>query len=374
MWSNIYLLGTVSLLTDISSEMIKAVLPALLAVMGAGGMALGLVGNLPQVFEGIAHYLSGSLSDKTGKRKNLIFAGYLLSCLSKLLIAVSATSAAVAASRSGERIGKGLRIAPRDSLICDTVPQEYAGKAFGIQKAMDSSGALIGTLAAYILWQTGCGIKTIILFGAAISFIALPPILMLREKLIPGKNCEMKSGLAKISSLFIYTGLFSLANINYLFFISFIQIYGKSSGSPVSSGIFAYIVYNLAYAVSAVPAGKFASLNGCRKGLIFANILFIILCALFIFIPGSYLTASMLLLGITAAFSTVSIKTWINELTPSAKRGRNMGKLQITQAFSLLGGGIAQGILWNMNHTYTFALGAAAGALALGFLFTLKEN
>ncbi|MDO9513516.1 MAG: MFS transporter [Elusimicrobiota bacterium] len=374
MWSNIYLLGTVSFLTDISSEMIKAVLPALLAAMGAGGLAIGMVGNLPHLFEGITHYLSGSLSDKTGKRKHLIFAGYLMSCLSKLLIVVSPTSAAVAASRSGERIGKGLRIAPRDSLICDTVPQEYAGKAFGIQKAMDSAGALVGTLAAYILWQTGCGIKTIIFAGASISFIALPLILALREKFIPEKTGEAKSGEKKLNSVFIYTGLFSLANINYLFFISFIQLTRGNTGAAVSSGIFAYILYNAAYAVFAVPAGKFASLNGCRKGLILANILFIILCALFIFIPGSYLTASMLLLGITAAFSKVSIKTWVNELTPSAKRGRNMGKLQITQAFSLLGGGIAQGILWNINHIYTFALGAVAGTLALGFLFTVKEN
>ena len=373
MWSNIYLLGTVSFLNDISSEMIKAVLPALLSAMGAGGLAIGMVGNLPQVFEGITHYFSGSLSDKTGKRKPLILAGYLLSCLSKLLIAVSPTSAAVAASRSGERMGKGMRISPRDSLICDTVPREYAGKAFGIQKAMDSAGALIGTLTAYMLWQTGCGIRTIIMAGAAISFIELPPILMLREKLKAGTGCETPSGSARISSLFIYTGLFSLANINYLFFISFIQIY-KTAGSATASGIFAYILYNLAYATAAVPAGKFAALAGCRKGLLLANALFITLCALFIFIPGQYLTASMLLLGITAAFSKVSMKTWINELSPAAKRGSNMGKLQVTQAIALLGGGIAQGFLWNMNNIYTFALGAAVGTLALGFLITVKEN
>jgi len=374
MWTNIYLLGAVSFLTDISSEMIKAVLPAFLAAMGAGGLAIGLVGNLPQVFQGITHYLSGALSDKTGKRKPLIFAGYMLSCLSKLLIAVSPTVAALAASRSGERVGKGLRIAPRDSLIGDTVAKEFAGKAFGIHKAMDSAGAMIGALAAYIMWQTGFGIKTIIFAGAAVSFIALPPILMLREKFSPQQSAETVSGKTKLKSVFIYNSLFSISNINYLFFISFIQLARNNAGAAVSSGIFAYILYNAAYTVFAVPAGKFASGKGCRKGLLLANTLFIILCVFFVFAPGANLTGAMLILGITAAFSKVSLKTWVNELSPAEKRGRNMGMLQLTQAFSLLGGGILHGLFWNMNHIYTFALGAVTGALALGFLLTVKET
>ncbi|MBU4134298.1 MFS transporter [bacterium] len=373
MWTNIYLLGAVSLLTDISSEMIKAVLPAFLVALGAGGFAIGLAGNLPEVFQGIAHYLSGALSDKTGKRKPLIFAGYLMSCLSKLLMAVSPTALILAASRSGERVGKGLRIAPRDSLIGDTVAKEFAGKAFGIQKAMDSAGAVIGTLSAYIMWQMGFDIKSIIFAGAAISFIALPPILLLREKFISGKSGEAESDGKKLNSVFIYAGLFSAANINYLFFISFVQLTYKNTGYAVSSGILAYILYNIAYSVFAVPAGKFASGKGCRKGLVIANILFLVLCAFFVFAPSAYLTPSMLILGITAAFSKVSLKTWVNELSPSAKRGRNMGMFQLTQSFALLGGGILQGFLWNINYLYTFASGLIMGALALVFLFTVKE-
>jgi len=374
MWTNIYLLGAVSFLTDISSEMIKAVLPAFLAAMGAGGLAIGVVGNLPEVFQGITHYLSGSLSDKTGKRKPLIFAGYMLSCLSKLLIPLSTTAAALAASRSGERVGKGLRVAPRDSLIGDTVDKEFAGKAFGIQKAMDSAGAVIGTLAAYIMWNMGFNIKSIILAGATVSFIALPPILMLREKYGARQSAETVSAKTKLKSVFIYTGLFGISNINYLFFISFIQLTGKGAGAAVSSGIFAYILYNAAYTVFAVPAGKFASGKGCRKGLAVANIIFLILCALFAFAPKSFLTPSMMLLGITAAFSKVSLKTWINELSPAKKRGRSMGTLQLVQTLSLLTGGIIQGFLWNTNHLYPFVWGAVISAAALAFLFSVKEN
>lgn len=374
MWTNIYLLGAVSFFTDISSEMIKAVLPAFLAAMGAGGLAIGVVGNLPEVFQGITHYFSGALSDKTGKRKPLIFAGYLLSCLSKLLIPLSATAAALAASRSGERVGKGLRVAPRDSLIGDTVDKEFAGKAFGIQKAMDSAGAVTGTLAAYIMWNMGFNIKSIILAGAAVSFVALPPILMLREKYVARLSAETVSAKTKLKSVFLYTGLFGVSNINYLFFISFIQFTGKGAGTAVSSGIFAYILYNAAYTVFAVPAGKFASGKGCRKGLAVANIVFLILCALFAFAPKSFLTPAMMLLGITAAFSKVSLKTWINELSPAKKRGRNMGTLQLVQTLSLLTGGIIQGFLWNTNHLYPFVWGAIVSAAALGFLFTVKEN
>ena len=136
-------------------------------------------------------------------------AGYLVSSLSKLLIALSSSVSALIMARSGERIGKGIRIAPRDSFIGETIPEAYIGKAFGIHKMMDSVGAATGTLAALLMWQAGFGVRTIITAGAAVAFTALIPILLLNEKSKGQPRTQRPPAKKKLNAVMLYTGIFN---------------------------------------------------------------------------------------------------------------------------------------------------------------------
>jgi len=373
MWLNIYLLGLVSLLTDISSEMINAVMPAFLFALGGGGLALGLVGNIPQVFQGLTHFFSGSLSDKIGRRKPLIFAGYLISSVSKLFISVTSFIPVITAARAGDRIGKGVRTAPRDSLIGETVPGEYMGKAFGIHRMMDTTGAAVGTVMAFVLWKAGFAIKSIILTGAVVSFLALVPILILREKKVRPKPTAEDGKKGKLTPVLIYTAILSIGNISYLFFITFIQMMHKTGArSAVSAGIISYIIYNLFYALFAVPAGKFADRTNCKKGMLLGNYLFLALCIIFTFVKSPlYLLLAMIIFGISHAFIEVNQRTWVSLLSPSSKRGKTMGSFQLIRTLTLLAGGIIQGILWNINPVYAFIWAGSLSAVSAVFLATL---
>lgn len=374
MWSNIYLLGTISLLTDVSSEMINAVMPAFLLSLGGGGLALGIVGNLPHVFQGLTHLLSGSLSDKIGKRKPLILAGYFISSVSKLFIAATNSFAIITTARAGDRIGKGIRTAPRDSLIGETIPKEYMGKAFGIHRMMDTTGAAVGTIMAFVLWKVGFSIKSIILTGSMVAFLALVPILILKEKKTRKKPITGDDKKNKLPPVLIYTAIFSVGNLSYLFFITFIQMMNKPGvGSSVSVGILSYIIYNLFYALFAVPAGKFADRTNCKKGMLLGNYLFLALCGIFVFLKEPlYLMPAMIIFGISHAFIEVNQRTWISLLSPDSKRGKIMGLFQLIRTLALLAGGIIQGILWNINPVYAFVWAGGFSVISILFLTSLR--
>ena len=148
--SNIILLGLVSLLNDSSSEIIQPILPLFIASLGGGGVAIGLVGGLSDGIPSILKVFSGYWADKQGKRKHLVIAGYGLSALSKLFFPLSSIWQQIFLLRILERSGKGIRAAPRDAIIADSATMETRGRGFGILRAMDSSGAVIGSALAYI--------------------------------------------------------------------------------------------------------------------------------------------------------------------------------------------------------------------------------
>ena len=151
--SNIPLLGLVSLLNDISSEIIQPILPLFIIYLGGGGVAVGLIGGLSDGIPSILKIFSGYWADSLGRRKPLVMAGYGLSALSKLFFPLSTIWQHVFILRIFERSGKGIRSAPRDAIIADSVELENRGRGFGILRAMDSTGAVIGSGLAYLLWK-----------------------------------------------------------------------------------------------------------------------------------------------------------------------------------------------------------------------------
>jgi sugar phosphate permease len=171
----------VSLLNDASSEIIQPILPLFLASLGAGGLAIGLIGGLSEGLPSLIKVLSGWWSDQLRRRKPLVAAGYAISAAGKLLMAFSSTWQQVFVLKTLERSGKGIRSAPRDAIIAESAPRDRRGRGFGVHRALDSLGAVIGSILAFLLWQGGLDFKSIFLGAGLLAFVALIPLVPVKE-------------------------------------------------------------------------------------------------------------------------------------------------------------------------------------------------
>lgn len=170
--ANVLLLGIVSFLNDLSSEMIMPILPMFITALGGTGLIVGLIGGLRDSISSILKVFAGYWSDKSGKRKAFVSSGYLTSALFKLFLPLSIVWQHILIFASLEWIGKGLRTAPRDAIIADSIPKER-GKGFGIHRAMDTSGAVAGSIVVFLLfWFFGFSFKSIILIAAILAFLS----------------------------------------------------------------------------------------------------------------------------------------------------------------------------------------------------------
>ena len=219
---NIYLLGLVSLLNDASSEIIQPILPLFIASLGAGGVAVGLIGGLSDGLPSLLKVVSGCWSDRMGRRKPLVAAGYGISAAGKLFLAIAASWQQVLVLKTLERSGKGVRSAPRDAIIAESASREGRGRGFGIHRALDSLGAVIGSVLAYLLWQGGMDFRTIFVVAGIVAFVALLPLIPVREK-SRSPVCTIRPDLSEISpdlrQFIAISSLFALANFSYMFFI-----------------------------------------------------------------------------------------------------------------------------------------------------------
>ena len=172
---NIYLLGSSSLINDIGSEMITPLLPFLIASFGGTGLAIGLISGLREGLASLIKLLGGYLSDITGRRRRFIFLGYITSIIFRALLTLATTSTQIIAFISLERFGK-IRDAPRDAILIDTTKRR--GRSFSIHQAMDTSGAIVGSLLVLLLfWKLNLSFSTIIAIAATISIFSLLPLI-----------------------------------------------------------------------------------------------------------------------------------------------------------------------------------------------------
>jgi len=231
--ANVLLLGVVSFLNDLSSEMIIPILPMFITALGGAGLIVGLIGGLQDSISSILKVLSGYWSDRLGRRKIFVSSGYLTSAGFKLLLSFSTIWQHILIFTSFERVGKGLRTAPRDAIIADSMP-EARGKGFGIHRALDTSGAIAGSVIVLLLllffwfdleqiaYQIGF-YKSIIFIAAIIAFFSLVPLHFVKEGKREPQEIRLQVSLKKLPKplkLFIAVGtLFALANFTYMFFI-----------------------------------------------------------------------------------------------------------------------------------------------------------
>jgi len=266
---NILLLGFVSLLNDISSEIIQPILPLFIASLGGSSLAVGLIGGISDGLPSLLKILAGYGSDRLGKRKPLVVAGYALSAMGKLFLPAAATWQQVFLLKTLERSGKGVRSAPRDAMISESAQEGRRGRGFGLHRSMDSTGAVIGSILAYLLWQYGMSYSSIFMVAGVLSVVALFPFYRVKESFrAPSCNVRLKTSdlSPELRRFLVIASLFALGNFSYMFFI--LRAQGLFSGAlAVAAPLLLYALFNLVYAIMAMPAGIWSDRVGRRKVL-----------------------------------------------------------------------------------------------------------
>jgi len=367
---NILLLGLVSLLNDISSEIIQPVLPIFIAALGGSSVAIGLIGGISDGLPSIFKLSAGCWSDRAGKRKPLVVAGYGLSALAKLLLAFSATWQQVFLLKTAERCGKGIRSAPRDAMISESVVESRRGRGFGLHRSMDSAGAVIGSVMAYLLWQGGLDYRSILLVAGVLSVLALIPFYMVRESHVsPCSEQGLRlSGLSpQLKKFLAISILFSLGNFSYMFFILRVQslFFGREA---VTLSMLLYVLYNLVYAGLAMPVGIWSDRVGRKKVLTIGYSLFALTALGFAFVSALFgLAVLFALYGLVFALVDASERAFVSDLSDAQMRGSSLGVYYgLVGAAAILSSLIAGGLweLYGPQGTFVFGAGAAAIAAA----------
>ncbi len=377
---NPFYLGLVSFFTDVHSEVLLALLPTFLAShLGLSKQFIGLIDGLADGAASSLKVLSGWLSDKLGRRKPLVVGGYALSWCSKTALAFATQGWHVLVLRFSDRVGKGVRTAPRDALLADSVESSTRGAAFGLHRMMDTAGAVVGSLAGFLMlgWLKG-DYRATFLWASLAGVAALVALLALAQevpgKAAPSRSLDVAETAARHRALFAFAGvtaLFALGDFSYMFFV----LRAIELGVPEHLGPLAYFASNVVYVFTPVPAGKLADRFG-RKSLLVASYCWLALVAAgFALASGAFWGWVLMgLYGGQRGVYQTSARTLASELGVKQARGTPLGIFHAVQGFSVMGASVLAGWLWDRfgSGQVPFAVGALACLLAaLAALFWL---
>lgn len=378
----VIILGLVSLFTDIASEMLYPVTPIFLtAVLGSSMAVVGMIEGIAEVTAGLLKGYFGNLSDKAGKRSIFVVLGYGISAISKPLPGIFQNLPTVLVSRVSDRIGKGIRTAPRDALLA-SYSNGNSGSVFGFHRAMDTLGAAIGPIIALVLLGIFPDNFQLIFIAAFVpSVIAVSFTFLVKDKDTSSKVRSKKNYLQFWKSapreykkiLFLIT-IFSLVNSSDVFLI----LKSKDVSNSNSLAIFGYVFYNLIYALASYPLGGIADKLGKQKVFSFGLIIFSIVYIGFASINNiDFLWIFFALYGIYAASTEGVSKAWISDLIKDEVRGSAIGLLTMCSSLSIMLGSFLTGVLWdNFGSTVPFLISAIVSLVIGLFLivdFYLKK-
>ncbi len=377
---NVLLLGLASFFTDVSSEMILPTLPVFLAVfLGVGKEVIGLIEGVANSLSSLLDIFFGHWSDSGSKRKPFVVAGYGLSSLSKAGTALSASWLPLALFRWTDRLGKSIRSAPRDAIIAASSDKSVRGKAFGLHRAMDTLGAVVGpTIAILLLYSLGEKASTYrAIFATAVlpAFIAVAIIyFFVREPekaAMENKKEEKQLGfwqkIRQLSSRFkrflAISCLFSLSYFSFAFLI----LRASEIGLKTESVLLAYILFNIVYAVFSIPAGSLSDKIGRKKVIAGSFILYAIVSLGFAFAASIlHVAVFFALYGVfVAAYESVA-KAHVSDLSDEKHRGLALGAYKTATGAVLLPSSLIFGGIWAAFGAAAAFIGAALVALAAG--------
>lgn len=372
---NVVLLGATSFINDFSSEMILPILPFFLSSLGASPVLIGLVGGLRDSLTSILKVAFGYLSDKYGKRKPFLYAGYIFSAVFKFLLAISTSSVSAVISASFERLGKGMRDAPRDAMISQFMPTR-TGAAFGLHRMLDTGGAILGSVAvALILLFFNFTLDQIILAAAIISVLSVAPLHYVNEpQFKPANHPKLSTALTLLPrNVLIFTGIasvFALANFSYMFFIM------RASEGGIIIPILLYIVFNIAYAIFSYPLGKYSDMIGKRAVLIGGYLLFGIVCIGFFYFSSLYELIFLFILYGVANASVIGVqRAYVSDISPQDLRATAIGTFHTLTGFATLVSSIIAGYLWGtFSPSYAFIFGGVFAFISGIALYLWRFN
>jgi MFS family permease len=381
--TNVLVLGIVSLLTDMSSEMVYPILPLFLTSIGASGLVIGLIEGAAETTASLVKVISGWYSDKFNKRKKFVLSGYTLSSATKPLLALAINYWQVLGLRIVERIGKGIRSAPRDALIADSTAPERRGKAFGFHKALDSTGAVLGPLLALPVLLTAAAVTTdtyrlIFLLSAIPAFVAVMVIvLFLREKegdairkpsrFIP----ELKRMGGGYWSLMAVVGVFFLGEVSYAFFV----LQGLAIGLSDVEIILFYVLFNFTFVLLAIPSGSLSDRVGRKPIIALSFVLFACTCATMAMADRWWvLGLGFVLYGLYKGTSEGVFKAFVTDVAPAELRATALGGYYTVIGLVMLPGGLFIGLLWDsVGDWAAFAFGIVTSLVALMMMISFSS-
>ena len=384
---NVWIVTVTSLLTDISSEMIVYLVPLFLSnVLGVRTAVIGLIDGVAETTASLLKIYSGALSDKLGKRKWLTVAGYSLSTIAKPFLYIANTWGWVLGVRFSDRIGKGIRTAPRDALVADSIDSSQRGLAFGLHRAGDTLGAFIGlALAAIIVWlnQSQAEFLTRSTFQIAILISIVPAVLAVIVLAIGARDVakanpssrptlSLKGFDSRFKTFLVIVVLFTLGNSSD----SFIVLRGQERGLNVLQVMLMVMTFNFVYFLLAGPLGALSDRIGRRRLILFGWLAYGLVYLGFAFSQTGWQVWMLFgLYGIYYAATEGVAKALIADIVPETQRGTAYGLFAAAVGLTALPASLIAGLLWQgigawggLGASAPFFFGAVMSLLA-GLLF-----
>ena len=378
--NTVLILGLVSLFTDISSEMVYPLISLYLTTtLGATPAIVGIIEGIAESIASLLKTYSGYLSDKIQRRKPLAIFGYGAATVGKLLLYLSTSWGWVLAGRVVDRFGKGVRTAPRDALIAEASAEGRLGHSFGLHRALDTLGAVIGIVIAYYLFTTTHGgYSRIFLLSIIPGVIGVLLLFCVKDKKAAKRAVKVhplagwKTLNPRLKAFFLVAFLFTLGNSSN----QFLLLRANNLGFNAADVILAYLVCNVVYALSAYPAGRLSDVIGRRTLLVFGYLFYGL-----VYLGFSFAATRLhvwLLFGVYGLYSGLTEgveKALVSELCPGESRATMLGVHATLVGIGLLPASVIGGLLWRMiGPEAPFYFGGVVGTLAaLGMFLVVPK-
>jgi MFS family permease len=370
----VWVLGLVSLLMDISSEMIHSLLPVfMMTTLGASGFVVGLIEGIAEATALIVKVFSGTLSDYFQRRKGLAVLGYGLGAVTKPLFPMASGIGIVLTARFLDRIGKGIRGAPRDAMVADLTPQHLRGAAFGLRQSLDSIGAFVGPLLAVglmLLWAND--VRAVFWVASIPAFLAVALLAFALKEPKPSSSLKRENPIsrAKLSRLapayWWVVGLgavFSLARFSEAFLV----LRAQQGGLPLAFIPLVLVAMNIVYAATAYPFGKLSDSVSAR-GMLAAGLVALIAADTVLAMGQGWPMAilGVMLWGVHLGLTQGLLAKMVADTAPADLRGTAFGLYNLVSGVALLLASVVAGLLWDqLGPSFTFWTGAIFAAATL---------
>ena len=374
---NVWALGIVSLLMDLSSEMILSILPIFLVTgLGVSVLTLGLIEGLAEGVASVIKAFSGALSDYLKKRKILVVIGYGLSTLTKPFFALASTATWIFVARFVDRLGKGIRGAPRDSLIADSTSTKIRGTAYSLRQSLDTLGALLGPIIAIIILYL-----TTNNFRLVLWFAVIPAVLCMVFLIFGVEETTLKKNVFKKKSYFLFKNFSKITPLIWLFFFTvfilnlghfseaFLLLRSQEIGLKISFIPIVFVVMNVAYAIVAVPFGHLADKVGFFILIVYGFLILVLSNIILTLTNGiEWMFVGIIFWGIHLGMTQGLLLAMVAQLSPLELRGTSFGLLHAITGAALLVASLIAGYLWQYyNSGLIFIVSAIITSVGITF-------